>query len=62
MVSKHANEKVTQNLFQLSTDTLHISIDVFDENGIGGGASGVSGGLLHPYTPKGSPLMEFYSC
>ena len=49
-------------LFQLSTDTLHISIEVFDENGIGGGASGVSGGLLHPYTPKGSPLMEFYSC
>ena len=49
-------------LFQLSTDTLNISIDVFDENGIGGGASGVSGGLLHPYTPKGSPLMEFYSC
>lgn len=28
-------------------------MDIFDENGIGGGASGVAGGLLHPYSPKG---------
>lgn len=28
-------------------------IDIYDEVGIGGGASGVSGGLLHPYSPKG---------
>lgn len=30
-----------------------MSVDVYDENGVGGGASGVSGGLLHPYSPKG---------
>lgn len=39
--------------FQHSPIELHISIDVLDEVGIGGGASGVSGGLLHPYSPKG---------
>ncbi|XP_058180721.1 uncharacterized protein LOC131299121 isoform X6 [Rhododendron vialii] len=27
-------------------------IDIYDEVGIGGGASGVAGGLLHPYSPK----------
>lgn len=32
----------------------NLRIDIFDEVGIGGGASGVSGGLLHPYSPKGS--------
>jgi len=30
-----------------------VSVDLYDESGIGGGASGVSGGLLHPYSPKG---------
>lgn len=29
-------------------------VDVVDEVGIGGGASGSSGGLLHPYSPKGA--------
>uniref|UniRef100_A0A0D9WMK8 FAD dependent oxidoreductase domain-containing protein n=1 Tax=Leersia perrieri TaxID=77586 RepID=A0A0D9WMK8_9ORYZ len=29
-----------------------VRVDIYDENGIGGGASGVSGGLLHPYSPK----------
>ncbi|MCO5594716.1 hypothetical protein L7F22_048749 [Adiantum nelumboides] len=38
---------------QLSSESLSISVDVFDEEGIGAGASGISGGLLHPYTPKG---------
>lgn len=33
-------------------------MDLFDEAGIGGGASGVSGGLLHPYTPKGKLLWK----
>lgn len=32
---------------------MSLSVDVYDEVGIGGGASGVSGGLLHPYSPKG---------
>ena len=31
----------------------HVCIDIYDDAGIGGGASGVSGGLLHPYSPKG---------
>lgn len=35
-------------------------IDIYDEVGIGGGASGVAGGLLHPYSPKGSHLAISY--
>lgn len=35
-----------------------MSVDLFDEAGIGGGASGVSGGLLHPYSPKGKLLWK----
>jgi hypothetical protein len=38
---------------QESPKELRLSVDVYDEVGIGGGASGVSGGLLHPYSPKG---------
>jgi hypothetical protein len=34
-----------------------LRIDIYDEVGIGGGASGVSGGLLHPYSPKGQALL-----
>ncbi|KAK6122420.1 hypothetical protein DH2020_043862 [Rehmannia glutinosa] len=30
----------------------HLCVDIYDEVGIGGGASGVAGGLLHPYSPK----------
>ena len=37
-----------------SKESQHICIDIYDEVGIGGGASGISGGLLHPYSPKGS--------
>lgn len=35
-----------------------MSVDVYDENGVGGGASGVSGGLLHPYSPKAKLLWR----
>lgn len=35
----------------------HVCIDIYDDVGIGGGASGVSGGLLHPYSPKGFPFI-----
>lgn len=38
---------------QHSPKDSRVSVDVYDENGVGGGASGVSGGLLHPYSPKG---------
>lgn len=40
-------------LLQDCPKELSLSVDVYDEVGIGGGASGVSGGLLHPYSPKG---------
>lgn len=40
----------------------HISIDVYDEVGIGGGASGASGGLLHPYSPKAKVLWRGAEC
>lgn len=37
-------------------------IDIFDEFGIGGGASGVAGGLLHPYSPKVKLLWRGDEC
>ncbi|KAJ3695533.1 hypothetical protein LUZ60_000910 [Juncus effusus] len=36
----------------------HVCVDIYDENGIGGGASGVAGGLLHPYSPKAKLLWK----
>ncbi|VVB02275.1 unnamed protein product [Arabis nemorensis] len=41
---------------------MRLSVDVYDEIGIGGGASGVSGGLLHPYSPKGKLLWHGAEC
>lgn len=38
---------------QHSSKDLPLLVDIYDEVGIGGGASGVAGGLLHPYSPKG---------
>lgn len=35
-----------------------MNIDIYDEAGLGGGASGVSGGLLHPYSPKAKLLWR----
>jgi len=43
---------------QQSPKELNLRVDIYDEVGIGGGASGISGGLLHPYSPKG---FSFYS-
>lgn len=40
-------------LSQHSPEELHLRIDIYDESGVGGGASGIAGGLLHPYSPKG---------
>lgn len=40
-------------LWQQSLRESNIRIDIFDEVGLGGGASGVAGGLIHPYSPKG---------
>lgn len=48
-------------MLQHSPKGLHLRIDLYDEVGIGGGASGVAGGLLHPYSPKGSCYI-FETC
>ncbi|KAL0345672.1 UNVERIFIED_CONTAM: hypothetical protein Sradi_4398500 [Sesamum radiatum] len=40
----------------------HLSVDIYDEVGIGGGASGVAGGLLHPYSPKVKLLWRGAEC
>lgn len=45
---------------QHSSKDSHLCIDIYDEVGIGGAASGVSGGLLHPYSPKGSYITLFF--
>lgn len=45
---------------QNTSKELQLSIDLYDEIGIGGGASGVAGGLLHPYSPKGLCLLKIY--
>lgn len=47
---------------QQSPMDLRLHIDLYDEVGVGGGASGVSGGLLHPYSPKGFPSTPFIVC
>lgn len=36
----------------------HLCVDIYDEAGIGGGASGIAGGLLHPYSPKGRFFIQ----
>jgi hypothetical protein len=38
---------------QHATSGCPVSVDLFDEVGIAGGASGVAGGLLHAFTNKG---------
>ncbi|XP_024978891.1 uncharacterized protein LOC112516117 isoform X2 [Cynara cardunculus var. scolymus] len=57
-----AGLSVAWHLLEQSPIELHICIDVLDEVGIGGGASGVSGGLLHPYSPKVKPLWRAAEC
>ncbi|KAG0468610.1 hypothetical protein HPP92_017938 [Vanilla planifolia] len=45
-------------LQQYSSKDSCMKIDLYDEVGIGGGASGSSGGLLHPYSPKAKLLWR----
>ncbi|XP_044472434.1 putative thiamine biosynthesis oxidoreductase ThiO isoform X2 [Mangifera indica] len=47
-----AGLSVAWHLLKESAKELSVCVDIYDEIGIGGGASGVSGGLLHPYSPK----------
>ncbi|KAK1549784.1 hypothetical protein Q3G72_007787 [Acer saccharum] len=57
-----AGLSVVWHLLKHSPKELHLRIDIYDEAGIGGGASGVSGGLLHPYSPKVKLLWRGAEC
>ncbi|KAL1218028.1 hypothetical protein V5N11_032874 [Cardamine amara subsp. amara] len=57
-----AGISVAWHLLKDSPKELRLSVDIYDEIGIGGGASGVSGGLLHPYSPKGKLLWHGAEC
>ncbi|KAJ1698498.1 hypothetical protein LUZ63_007010 [Rhynchospora breviuscula] len=53
-----AGLSVAWHLLRHTQKGSHVCVDIFDENGIGGGASGVAGGLLHPYSPKAKLLWK----
>ncbi|KAG8471918.1 hypothetical protein CXB51_036218 [Gossypium anomalum] len=57
-----AGLSVAWHLLKESPKDLNLHIDLYDEMGIGGGASGVSGGLLHPYSPKVKLLWRGVEC
>lgn len=57
-----AGLSVAYHLLKQSPKDSNLRIDIFDEVGIGGGASGVSGGLLHPYSPKAKLLWRAAEC
>lgn len=57
-----AGLSVAWHLLKQSPKDSRIRIDIYDEVGIGGGASGVSGGLLHPYSPKAKLLWRAADC
>ncbi|CAL5400499.1 unnamed protein product [Camellia sinensis] len=57
-----AGLSVAWHLLHCSHKKLPLCVDIYDEVGIGGGASGVSGGLLHPYSPKGKLLWRGAEC
>ncbi|XP_043813610.1 uncharacterized protein LOC110617837 isoform X3 [Manihot esculenta] len=57
-----AGLSVVWHLLKHSPKGSNLRIDIFDEVGIGGGASGVSGGLLHPYSPKVKLLWRGAEC
>ncbi|XVF48471.1 hypothetical protein PTKIN_Ptkin03bG0192900 [Pterospermum kingtungense] len=57
-----AGLSVAWHLLKESPKDLPLHIDLYDEAGIGGGASGVSGGLLHPYSPKVKLLWRGAEC
>lgn len=57
-----AGLSVTWHLLKLCPKDVPLRIDIYDEVGIGGGASGVAGGLLHPYSPKVKLLWKGAEC
>ncbi|XP_056692341.1 uncharacterized protein [Spinacia oleracea] len=50
------------NTTSLSPKELKVKVDIFDDVGIAGGASGVAGGLVHPYSPKVKLLWRGEEC
>ncbi|XP_031099652.1 uncharacterized protein LOC116003849 isoform X2 [Ipomoea triloba] len=58
----YAGLSVVWHLLQHSPKEAPLFIDIYDEIGIGGGASGMSGGLLHPYSPKVKLLWKGEEC
>ncbi|GAB2232643.1 hypothetical protein Droror1_Dr00011685 [Drosera rotundifolia] len=59
-----AGLSVAWHLLRQSPMDLDVHIDMYDDAGIGGGASGVAGGLVHPYSPKVKLLwrgVEFWT-
>ncbi|XP_043699603.1 uncharacterized protein LOC122650288 isoform X2 [Telopea speciosissima] len=57
-----AGLSVAWHLLELASNDLSLCIDIYDEVGIGGGASGVAGGLVHPYSPKAKLLWKGAEC
>ncbi|XP_068648817.1 uncharacterized protein [Aristolochia californica] len=53
---------VAWHLLKDSPKESNLCVDIYDEIGIGGGASGVAGGLLHPYSPKAKLLWKAAEC
>ncbi|KZV28377.1 hypothetical protein F511_16745 [Dorcoceras hygrometricum] len=57
-----AGLSVAWHLLQHASEEIHLCVDIYDEAGVGGGASGVAGGLLHPYSPKAKLLWRGAEC
>uniref|UniRef100_A0A7N0RG48 FAD dependent oxidoreductase domain-containing protein n=1 Tax=Kalanchoe fedtschenkoi TaxID=63787 RepID=A0A7N0RG48_KALFE len=57
-----AGLSVAYHLLKHSPRDSRIRVDIYDEVGLGGGASGVSGGLVHPYSPKAKLLWRGKEC
>ncbi|XP_042473494.1 uncharacterized protein LOC122055882 [Zingiber officinale] len=57
-----AGISVAWHLLKQGSKEARLCIDIYDDAGIGGGASGASGGLLHPYSPKAKLLWKGAEC
>ncbi|CAM9002305.1 unnamed protein product [Rhodiola kirilowii] len=57
-----AGLSVAYHLLKQSPRDSHVRVDIYDEVGLRGGASGVSGGLIHPYSPKAKLLWKGKEC
>ncbi|CAA7408067.1 unnamed protein product [Spirodela intermedia] len=53
-----AGLSVAWHLLESNPKESPLVVDLYDEGGIGGGASGVAGGLIHPCSPKGKLLWR----